>query len=75
MLFAPMDFSHITIDALIDSRALVKCLPKAEFDRLKQLSPQDILREAGPPEFKLQVANGNLEQPLSTVYLQFEIGD
>ena len=39
MLFAPMDFQHFSIEALIDSGALVNCMPESEFQKLKNISP------------------------------------
>ena len=75
MLFAPMDFKHFSIDALIDSGALVNCMPESEFQKLKNMSPDNILQETDPPPFKLQVANGDIESPTRTIQLQFEIGD
>ena len=75
MLFAPMDFQHFSIDALIDSGALVNCMPEREFQKLKNMSPNNILQETDPPPFKLQVANGDSECPTKTIQVQFEIGD
>ena len=75
MLFAPMDFQHFSIDALIDSGALVNCMPESEFQKLKNMSPNNILQEADPPPFKLQVANGDIESPTKKIQVQFEIGD
>ena len=75
MLFAPMDFQHFSIDALIDSGALVNCMPENEYQKLKNMSPANILKESDPPPFKLQVANGDIETPIRTIQIQFEIGD
>ena len=75
MLFAPMDFNNISVDALVDSGALVNCLPESEFQKIKTVSPDNILKEMDPPTFKLQVANGEIETPTKTVQLQFELGD
>ena len=75
MLFAPMDFQHFSIDALIDSGALVNCMPESEFQKLKKMNLNNILQEADPPPFKLQVANGDIESPTKKIQVQFEIGD
>ena len=72
MLFAPKDFNNL--DALIDSGALVNCLPESEFEKIK-FSPDYIVKEMDPPTFKLQVANGELEASTKMVQLQFDIGD
>ena len=44
-------------------------------DTKKQKAPNNILRIDGPPIFQRQVANGQLEKPLSTATLNFEMGD
>ena len=75
MLFAPMDYQHLSIDALIDSGALVNCMPESEYQKLKNMSLTNILPESDPPPFKLQVANGDIETPTKTIQIQFEIGD
>ena len=75
MLFAPMDFNNLSVDALVDSGALVNCLPESELQKIKSVSPDNILKEMDPPTFKLQVANGDIETPTKTVQLQFELGD
>ena len=75
MLFAPMDFQHFSIDALIDSGALVNCMPEQEYQKLKTMSPNNLLQESDPPPFKLQVANGDIETPIKSIQVQFEIGD
>ena len=75
MLFAPMDFQHFSKDALIDSGALVNCMPESEFQKLKNMSLNNILQETDPPPFTLQVANGAIESPTKTTQVQFEISD
>ena len=75
MLFAPMDFQDLTLDALIDSGALVNCISETDYNKILQMSPKDIVKELEPPPFKLQVANGDIETPTKTIILQFEIGD
>ena len=44
-------------------------------DTIKQKAPNNILKIDDPPNFQIQVANGQLEKPLSTTTLKFEIGD
>ena len=75
MLFAPMDFNNLSVDALVDSGALVSCLPESEYQKIKSVSPDNILKEMDPPTFKLQVAKGDIQTPTKTVQLQFELGD
>ena len=44
-------------------------------ETIKQKAPNNILKIDDPPNFQIQVANGQLEKPLSTATLKFEIGD
>ena len=44
-------------------------------ETIKLKAPNNILKIDEPPNFQIQVANGQLEKPLSTATLKFEIGD
>ena len=44
-------------------------------DTIKQKAPNSILKIDDPPNFQIQVANSQLEKPLSTATLKFETGD
>ena len=75
MLFVPLDFENgLTIDALADSGAYVFAIAKSEFDRVKQQAPANIFKIDDPPNFQIQVANGQLEKPISTAILKVDIG-
>ena len=76
MLYVPLDFQNgLTIDALADSGAYVSALVQKELDRIKQQAPSNILKIDDPPNFQFQLANGQLEKPIATATLKFEIGD
>ena len=76
MLYVPLDFENgLTIDALVDSGAYVSAIAQKELDRIKQQSPPNILKIDDPPNFQIQVANGQLEKPTATATLNFDIGD
>ena len=76
MLYVPLDFeNNHTVDALVDSGAFVSAMAQDELETLKQKAPNNILRIDEPPQFQIQVANGQLEKPISTATLKFEIGD
>ena len=75
MLYFPMDFGELNIDGLIDTGALSSVIPEADLRKIRLLAPHTILIEGPPPEFQLMVANGQLEAPIATVKLQFEVGD
>ena len=76
MLYVPLDFKNgLTIDALVDSGAYVSAIAQKELDRIQQQAPSNILKIDDPPNFQIQVANGQLEKPTATATLKFDIGD
>ena len=76
MLYVPLDFKNgLTTDALVDSGAYVSAIAQRKLDRIKQESPSNILKIDDPPNFQIQLANGQLEKPTATATLKFDIGD
>ena len=76
MLYVPLDFENgLTIDALVDSGAYVSAIAQKELDIIQQQAPSYILKIDDPPNFQIQVANGQLEKPTATATLKFDIGD
>ena len=76
MLYVPLDFeNNLTIYALVDSGAFVNAIAQDDLETIKQKAPNNILKIDDPPNFQIQVAIGQLEKPLSTATLKFEIGD
>ena len=76
MLYVPLDFENgSTIEALVDSRAYVSAIARTEMDRIKQQAPGNIFKTDDPPNFQIQVANGQLEKPISTATLKVDTGD
>ena len=76
MLYVPLDFENgLTIDTLVDSGAYVSAIAQNGLNRIKQQSPSNILKIDDPPNFQIQVANGQLEKPTATATLKFDIGD
>ena len=76
MLYVPLDFENrLTVDALVDSGAFVSAIAQDDLETIKQKAPNNILKMDDPPNFQIQVANGQLEKPLPTATLKFEIGD
>ena len=74
--YVPLDFeNNLTVDALVDSRAFFSAIAQDDLDTIKQKAPKNILKIDDPPNFQKQVAHGQLEKPLSTTTLKFEIGD
>ena len=76
MLYVPLDFeNNLTVDAPVDSGAFVRAIAQDDLETIKQKDPNNILKIDDPPNFQIQVANGQLEKTLSTATLKFEIGD
>ena len=70
-----MDFGELKIDGLIDTGALSGAIPEADLRKIRLLAPHTKLNEGPPLEFQIMVANGQLEAPIATVELRFEVGD
>ena len=76
MLYVPLDFeNNLTVDALVDSGAFVSAIAQDDLGTIKQKAPNNILKIDDPPNFQIQVANGQLGKPLSKATLKFEIRD
>ena len=70
MLYVLLDLKNgLTIDAFVDLGAYVSAIAQKELDRIKQQSPSNILKTDDPPNFQIQVANGQLEKPTATATL------
>ena len=75
MLYVPLYFeNNLMVDALVDSGAFVSAIAQVDLETIKQKSPKNILKIDNPANFQIQVANGQLEKPLSTATLKFENG-
>ena len=70
-----MDFGELTLNGLVDTRALSSAIPEADLRKIRLLAPQSIVKEGPAPNFQIMVANGQLETPKSTVELKFEVSD
>ena len=44
-------------------------------DRIKQQAPGNLFKIGDPPNFQIQVANGQLEKPITKTTLKFDIGE
>ena len=76
MLVVFLDFeSGLKTDAFVDSGAYVSAIAQKELDRIKQQCRSIILKIADPPNFQIQVADGQLEKPTATTTLKSDIGD
>ena len=75
MPYFPMDFGKLNINGLIDTGALSSAILETDLRKIRLLAPHTILNEGPPTWFQIMVANGQLEAPIATVELQFEVGD
>ena len=67
MLYLPLDFDkNPTKDDLVYSKAYVSAKAQNDLDSIKQKAPKIILKIDDPPNFQIQVANGQLEKQLAT---------
>ena len=75
MYYFPMDFEKLTLDGLIDTGALTSAISEEDLNKIKLLS-NEAIKDTGPaPNFQIMVANGQLERPIGTVLVQFEVAD
>ena len=76
MLYVPLDFEYnLAVDALVDSGASVSSIAEDDLDTIKEKAPNIVLKIDDTPNFHIQVANGQIKEPLATTTLKFEIGD
>ena len=73
ILYVPLE-NILTVDSLVNSAAFVSAIARGDLDTINQKAPNNILKIDDTPNFQIQVANGQLEKPLSTVTLKIEIG-
>ena len=67
MLYVSPDFENgSAIGVLVDLGAFVSALAQKELDRIEQPALSNILKIDEPPNFQIQVANGQLEKPIAT---------
>ena len=61
MIYVPLEFeNNLTADALLDSGAFVSAIAQDDLDKIKQKAPNNLLKIDDPPNFQIQVANGQL---------------
>ena len=76
VLCVPLDFAKdLTIDALVDSGAYVSPIARKVLNINKQQASANIFKIVDPLNFQIQVAIGQLEEPIATVTLKIDIRD
>ena len=75
-LYVTLDFENgLAIDALLFSGAYVSAIAETELDKIKQRARAKTSKKNDPPNFPIEVANGQLEKALATATLNFDLGD
>ena len=75
MYYMPMDFEKLTLDGLIDTGALTSAISEQDLNKIKLLAIESIKETRPQPILQIIVANGQLEVPIGTVLLEFEVAD
>ena len=59
MLFLPVEFNTVKIDALLNSGTYINAISEKDAEKLRQNASQCIVNRAPPAPFKVQYANAN----------------
>ena len=73
MLYLPLEFGEITMDGLVDSGAFINSMSWSDYNAIKMNSDSCVIKEYPQPPFKIECANAQLEQPIATADIQFNI--
>ena len=74
MLYLPLEFGEITMDGFVDSGAFINAMSWSDYNAIKMNSDSCVIKEYPQPPFKIECANAQLEQPIATADIQFNIG-
>ena len=74
MLYLLLEIGEITMDGLVDSEAFINSMSWSDYNAIKMNSDNCIMKEYPQPPFKIECANAQLEQPIATADMQFNIG-
>ena len=74
MLYLPLEFGELTMGGLVDSGAFINAMSWSDFNAIKMNSDNCVIKEYPQPPFKIECANAQLEQPIATADIQFNIG-
>ena len=72
MLYVPLQFDKFENNAHLDTGAIQSAMSEAELRKITTAHPEAILQEL-PPNFKIQIANGNLVPVRKQVLLRFYV--
>ena len=74
MLYVPLQFREYENEGLLDTGAIQSAMSENELRRILQAHPAAQLEEYPAPDFKVQIANGNIVPVRKQVLLRFFIG-
>ena len=74
MLYVPLQFREYEDEGLLDTGAIQSAMSENEPRRILQAHPAAQLEEYPAPDFKVQIANGNIVPVRKQVLLRFLIG-
>ena len=74
MLYLPLEFGELTMDGLVDSGAFINAMSWSDYNAIKMNNDNCVIKEYPQPPFKNECANAQLEQPIATAVIQFNIG-
>ena len=74
MLYLPLEFGELRMDGLVDSGAFINAMSWSDYNAIKMNSDNCVIKEVPQPPFKIECANAQLEQPIATADIQFNIG-
>ena len=74
MFFVPLQFNNYENQDLLDTGAVRSALSEAELRKITAAHPEAVLDELPPPNFKVQIANGNLVLIRKQPFVRFFIG-
>ena len=66
---------NLTLEGLIDTGALTSAISEQELNKIKLIANVAIKDTGQLQHFQIMVANGQLEVPIGTVLLEFEVPD
>ena len=75
MYYMQMEFEKLTLDGLINTRALTSAFSEQDLNKIKLIANEKIKDTCPPPNFQAMVANGQLEVPIGTALFEFEVAD
>ena len=73
-LYLQLEFSELTMDGLVDSGAFINAMSWSDYNAIEMNSDNCVIKEYPKPPFKIECANAQLEQPIATADIQFNIG-